>query len=157
MYTLYFAPGSASMVVHLALLEIGLPSRLEKVDLEKGEQRSPAYLGVNPRGQVPTLIVDGRPQYESAALLMLLAERHPEAGLAPAPGEPGRADWYQWVVFMANSLAPPFRYWFMPGDLGSPDGLRSRFSERPIGKFRPCEPVEHRGTPAGWTGDLERA
>jgi glutathione S-transferase len=133
MYTLYFAPGSASMVVHLALLEIGLPYRLEKVDLEKDEQRSPAYLRINPRGQVPTLIVDGRPQHESAALLMLLAERHPEAGLAPAPGEPGRADWYQWVVFMANSLAPPFRYWFMPGDLGSPElpsSLRDALRQR---------------------------
>ena len=60
MYTLYYAPGSASMVVHLALLEIGAPHKLVKLDFAKDEQRSPDYLRLNPRGQVPTLVIDGR-------------------------------------------------------------------------------------------------
>ena len=106
MYTLYYSPGTASMVVHLALLEIGAPHRLELVDLKAKAQRDPEYLKLNPLGRVPTLIVDGRPVFESAALLMLLAERHPEAKLAPAAGTPERAAWYQWIVFMANSLMP---------------------------------------------------
>jgi glutathione S-transferase len=133
MYTLYYAPGSASMVVHLALLETGAAYRLEKIDLERDEQHSPAYLRINPRGQVPTLIVDDRPCYESAALLMLLAERHTEARLAPPAGDPARPDWYQWVVFLANSLAPVFRDWFHPADLGSaehPAQLRDALRQR---------------------------
>jgi glutathione S-transferase len=121
MYTLYYSPGTASMVVHLALLEIGCPHRLVKVDFASDAQRSPEYLRVNPRGQVPTLVVDGKPCFESAALLMLLAERHPEAGLAPPVGSPLRADWYQWIVFLANALSPTYRYWFYPPDLGSPE------------------------------------
>ena len=120
-YTLYYSPGTASMVVHLALLEIGCPHRLELVDFSSDVQHSAEYLRVNPRGQVPTLVVDGKPHYESAALLMLLAERHPAAGLAPPVGSPLRADWYQWIVFMANSLLPTYRYWFYPPDLGSPE------------------------------------
>jgi glutathione S-transferase len=52
---------------------------------------------------------------------MLLAERHPEARLAPAPGSPARAAWYQWVVYLANTAAPTFRLWFYPPDLGAPE------------------------------------
>jgi glutathione S-transferase len=118
-YTLYYAPGSASMVVHLALLEIGAPFRLQKLDFEREEQRSPEYLKLNPRGQVPTLLIDGRPYFESAALLMVLAERHPEARLAPPVGSVLRADWYQWIAFCASGFGPAYRSWFYPPDLGS--------------------------------------
>jgi glutathione S-transferase len=117
-YTLYYSPGTASMAVHLALLEIGAPHRLAKVDFESDEQHSPEYLRINPRGQVPALVIDGKPYFESAALLMILAERHPEARLAPPPGSALRADWYQWIAFLANSLGPVYRYWFYPQDLG---------------------------------------
>ena len=116
MYTLYYSPGSASLVVHLALLEIGAPHELRLVNTQTQEQKNPEYLKLNPQGRVPTLIVDGKPVFESAALLMLLAERHPEAKLAPAPGSPQRAEWYQWIVFMANTLMPTFRLWFYPPD-----------------------------------------
>ena len=116
MYTLYYAPGSANLVVHLALLEIGAPFELKRIDIEKGEQRSAAYLAINPRGVVPTLVVDGQPHGEAAALAMLLAERHPDAALAPAPGSAQRADYLQWMFYLANSLQPLFRQWFYPND-----------------------------------------
>jgi glutathione S-transferase len=120
-YTLYCAPGTASMVVHLALLESGAPHRLVKLDFGQDEQRSPDYLKLNPRGQVPTLVIDGQPYFESAALLLILAERHPEAKLAPPPGSPLRPDWYQWIAFLTNSLGSAYRSWFYPPDLGSPE------------------------------------
>lgn len=116
MYTLYFGPGTASMLVHQILLECGAPHTLEQVDLDAGEQRSAAYLALNPNGVVPTLVIDGLPNGESAALAMLLAERHSEAALAPMPGTAGRADYLQWMFFLANSLQPRFRQWFYPGD-----------------------------------------
>jgi glutathione S-transferase len=118
-YTLYYHPGTASLVVHLTLLELGVPYRLEKVDFEKDAQHGAEYLRLNPRGQVPTLVIDGKPHFESAALLMILAERHPEARLAPAPDSPLRADWYQWIAFFTNSLGPAYRQWFYPPDLGA--------------------------------------
>jgi len=116
MYTLYYAPGSANLLVHLALLEIGAPHELKRIDLEKGEQRSAAYLAINPNGVVPTLMIDGAPHGEAAALAMLLAERHPEAALAPAPASTQRAEYLQWMFYLANSLQPQFRQWFYPGD-----------------------------------------
>lgn len=118
MYTLYYSPGSAAMLVHLMLLETGAPHVLTRVDLEAGEQRSPAYLALNPHGKVPTMIVDGAPYAEAAALAMLLAERHPEAGLAPAAGDPARAAYLQWMFRLANTLQPAFRLWFHPQEGG---------------------------------------
>jgi glutathione S-transferase len=116
MYTLYYAPGSANLLVHLALLEIGAPHELKRVDLDKGEQRSAAYLAINPNGVVPTLLIDGVPHGEAAALAMLLAERHPDAALAPATGSAERADYLQWMLYLANNLQPLFRQWFYPGE-----------------------------------------
>ncbi|MGP1665739.1 MAG: glutathione S-transferase N-terminal domain-containing protein, partial [Rhodanobacter sp.] len=59
MYKLYYAPGSANLVVHLALLEIGAEHTLERIDFATDQQHSAAYLAINPNGVVPTLVVDG--------------------------------------------------------------------------------------------------
>src|SRR5271163_1532903 len=117
MYTLYYSPGAASMCVHQALIEANVPYRLVLVDLQAGRQREAAYLKLNPGGVVPTLLIDDVPFTESAALLMTIATRHPQAGLAPAETSPGRIAWYQWIVYLANTLQPAFRSWFYPGDV----------------------------------------
>jgi glutathione S-transferase len=116
MYTLYYAPGSANLVVHLVLLETGVAHTLTPIDIAAGQQRTAEYLAINPNGVVPTLIVDDKPQGEAAALAMLLVERHPEAALAPDPGNAQRGDYLQWMFYLANSLQPLFRQWFYPGD-----------------------------------------
>jgi glutathione S-transferase len=121
MYTLYYSPGAASMVVHLALLEIGVPYRLERVDLQAPGQRDAAFLKLNPQGTVPTLVVDGKALIESAALLMVLADRHPGARLAPPHGSSEREAWQQWIVYLSNTVAATFRFWFYPADLGAPE------------------------------------
>ena len=120
MIALYYAPGSASMVVHQTLLELGAPHELRKVDLDAGAQRAPEYLKLNPNGVVPTMVLDGHPHYEAAALTMLLVERHPEAKLAPASGE-DRAFYMQWFFHFANTLQPAYRLWFYPHDLPHAD------------------------------------
>ena len=119
MYTLYYSPGAASLVVHLALLEAGADYRLERVDLDAGAQRDPAYLKLNPNGMVPTLMIDGVPFYEAAACLMTVADRHPAAGLAPPRSDTlERAAWNQWIVHIANTVQPAFRMWFYPNEMG---------------------------------------
>ncbi|MBC3918644.1 glutathione S-transferase family protein [Undibacterium sp. CY18W] len=118
MYTLYYCPGTASMIVHLTLLEIGAEHELKLVDVEKNQQKDPAYLRLNPNGVVPTLVFDDRPYLESAALLMLLSERHPQAGLVPAAGSVERDQWRQWIMYLSHSLQSAFRAWFYPAELG---------------------------------------
>jgi glutathione S-transferase len=117
MYTLYYSPGTASMCVHHALIETNAEYRLIRVDLEAGGQRDPAYLRLNPSGVVPTLLIDGVPYTESAALLMTIATRHPQAGLVPVETSSSRIAWYQWIVYLANTLLPAYRSWFYPGDI----------------------------------------
>jgi glutathione S-transferase len=133
MYTLYYSPGTASMAVHLALLEIGAPYQLELVDFESNAQRSEAYLRLNPQGQVPTLVIEDQAYTESAALLMMLADRHPESQLAPPFGTPKRNEWYQWLVFGSNAFGASYRSWFYPPDLGAtehPPALRTALQGR---------------------------
>jgi len=139
MYTLYYSPGTASMAVHLALIEIGAPHRLELVDFERKAQRDEAYLRLNPLGQVPTLVIDGVPHTESTALLMMLADRHPEARLAPPPGTPERNAWYQWQLFQSSVLGAHFRHWFYPPDLGAaehPPAVRTALQQRIEGAWQ---------------------
>ena len=121
MYTLYYSPGSASLAVHWMLIELGVPFELELVDIKSERLKSAEYLRLNPAGQVPTLVVDGRAYSESAALLMLLAERHPAAGFAPAPGSPERAAYLELMIYMANTMLPAFRTWFYAADLAGPE------------------------------------
>ncbi len=119
MYVLYYSPGTASMAVHQTLIELQASHELRKLDFDALDHKREGYLRLNPNGMVPTLVIDGAPYYECAALLMLLAERHPASRLAPAPGSPGRATFLQWMIHFANTLQPAFRQWFYPQDFAA--------------------------------------
>lgn len=117
MQTLYYSPGAASFVVHWMLIELGVEHELRRVDTKAGEQKSPEYLALNPNGVVPTLVVDGEPMFEAAALVQTLAERHPEAGLMPPPGDARRALHTQWMFHLSNAVQPLFRIWWYPHEV----------------------------------------
>jgi glutathione S-transferase len=109
MLTLYFAPGSSSMAVHVALEEIGVPFERRPLSFAKGEQRAPAYLALNPEGKVPTLLIDGRPLTEVAAILFYLARRFPAASLLPQGDIEAEAHGLSWMSFIASTLHPARR------------------------------------------------
>lgn len=105
MYKLYTRPGSGGFVVEAALAMAGVP--FEQIDVPKKETADPAFLAISPLNQVPVLTLpDGRSLTESAAICMLLAERHPEARLAPQAGSPDRAGFLRWMAFMSSVLYP---------------------------------------------------
>ncbi len=128
MHTLYFSPGAASLVVHWLLIELDIPHELRQLDLAAGEHKRPEYLALNSAGVVPTLLINGTPHAETAALVMHLADSHPAAGFAPALGSAHRARYYEAIVRCANGLQPAFRRWFYPesvSDAGDAAALRS--------------------------------
>lgn len=134
MYTLYWSPGSSSMAPHAALEEVGAPYALREVDITPGKPRDPDYLKLNPGGKVPTLVIDGVDAvYEAAAIVLLLAERHPEAALAPAPGESQRGEFLQWLVFLTNTVQPVYMPAYYPerhtADPAGVEGVRARAKE----------------------------
>lgn len=87
MLTFYYAPNSCALASHLALEHSGTAYQVRKLDLSKGEQRSPEYLAVNPKGRVPALISEHGVLTETPAILAYLAQRFPAAKLMPI-GDP---------------------------------------------------------------------
>jgi glutathione S-transferase len=110
MLTLYFAPGSSSMAAHIALHEIGVAFEGKPMSFKKDDMRSPDYLALNPEGKVPTLVIDGRPLTEVAAILFYLARRFPEAGLLPRDDNEADAQALSWMSFAASTLHPARRH-----------------------------------------------
>jgi glutathione S-transferase len=124
-YTLYGSPGTASMCVHWMLIELGVPFEFKALDFAKGEQKYPAYLKINPGGHVPALVINGVAYAETAALLMILAERHPERGFAPAIGAPDRASYLQWTIILANTMMPAFRLFYYADEGAGPENAEA--------------------------------
>ncbi|MBF6024662.1 glutathione S-transferase family protein [Lysobacter niastensis] len=117
MYCLYYSPGAASFVVHWLLIELGVPHELRLVDTASKQHKSAEYLSLNPNGVVPTLVDGGKPLYETAALVMHLADRHADAGLAPAADDTRRGEYLQWMLNIANTVQSPLRLWWYPQDI----------------------------------------
>ena len=109
MLTLYFAPGASSMAVHIALHEIGVTFEAKPMSFHKNDMHAPNYLKLNPEGKVPTLLIDGRPLTEVAAILFYLARRFPEAGLLPHDDPEAEARALSWMSFIASTLHPARR------------------------------------------------
>ncbi len=106
-YVLYGDQGSGAFCVEAALAEAGAPLEFHPISLEAGEQTSESFLALNPSGKIPALALpEGGIVTETAALLILIAERHPEANLLPAPGTPERAQALRWLAFMASEIYP---------------------------------------------------
>jgi glutathione S-transferase len=119
MYTLFYYPGNASLLPHMMLREIGAPFELSLVDRANSQQTGPDYLRLNPTGKIPVLLDDGTAIYETAAIALYLADRHPEAGLAPAAATPARGQFYKWMVLITNSLQTQYRSIFYPHEFVS--------------------------------------
>ncbi len=90
-FTLYHLPGACSRVTMTALEQCGVDYEDHPVNFAKGEQYSPEYRAINPRGKVPALIVDGRLLGENAAIEWWLHQTFPQAGLFPDVA----SEWYE--------------------------------------------------------------
>lgn len=107
---LYFSPGACSLSPHIVLREAGLTADLEQVDLKAKKTKSGAdFLAVNPKGQVPTLVLDnGHTLTEGPAIVQYLADLKPQSGLAPQNGTFERYRLQEWLNFITAELHKPF-------------------------------------------------
>jgi glutathione S-transferase len=83
MLILFYAPNSCALASHLALELSGLPYEARKVDFANNEQRTPAFLKINPKGRVPALVTDRGVLTENPAILTYISQSAPQAQLAP--------------------------------------------------------------------------
>jgi glutathione S-transferase len=114
MIELHYYPDNASQFPHMLLREIGCPFELRLVDRNHDAQTSAAYLKLNPNGKIPVLVDDGEAIFETGAIGLYLADKFPEASLAPRPGERERGAYYKWMVYLACVPQAEFRAWFYP-------------------------------------------
>jgi len=106
-YTLYGSRRSGSLTVELTLAVLGLPADLVEVDLHTNAQRQAAYAAINPQRKLPCLVTpEGEILTETLAILLILDERHPGAGLLPPPASTERASALRWLTFIATELYP---------------------------------------------------
>ncbi|MEL7151888.1 MAG: glutathione S-transferase family protein [Pseudomonadota bacterium] len=85
---LFVAPNTCARVPTIALEEIGVPFETELVRTAANQQNSPEFLKVNPKGKVPTLLIDGDPLTENVAILTWLNTTYPDANLLPETKNP---------------------------------------------------------------------
>ncbi|MGN6389307.1 MAG: glutathione S-transferase family protein [Burkholderiaceae bacterium] len=119
MIRLYYYPGNASLAPHMLLEELGVPYALELVDREGDAHKRPDYLALNPSGRIPVLVDGDLVLFESAAICLHLADRHPEAGLLPPLGSAARAHAYKWLIYLTNTLQAETLTYFYPERLTS--------------------------------------
>ncbi|MDX2169404.1 MAG: glutathione S-transferase family protein [Deltaproteobacteria bacterium] len=107
MLKLYHTAQSRSTRPRWLLEEIGAPYELVRISMKDNQHKSPEYLRVHPHGQLPALVDGDLTLMESAAICLHLADKFPDAQLAPPPGTPERARYYQWMVYTIGTLEPP--------------------------------------------------
>lgn len=83
MQTLYYAPHSCALATHIVLEEVGAAYDAVRVDFARGQQQSPEFLAINPKGRVPALVTDRGVLTETPAMLVYVAQSHPDSGLVP--------------------------------------------------------------------------
>jgi len=112
---LFVAPNTCARVPTIALEEIGVPFDTELIRTAANQQNSPEFLKVNPKGKVPTLLIDGDPLTENVAILTWLNATYPNANLLPKTDDPldtvkQNAD----LAFFAGTVQPTITRIAMP-------------------------------------------
>lgn len=139
MMELYFAPGACSFVPHAGLEAIkaatGESFEPRLVKLHKGENRTPEYLAMNPNGQVPVLVVDGKPLNQIVAICDFLDRRFPQAGLIPTEAW-ARAQALSQLAWMNNTAHPTFTHVFRPGEFADGEAAQAAVRASALAKYR---------------------
>jgi glutathione S-transferase/GST-like protein len=105
MQILYGATGAGSVAPQALLTHLEVGFELKLISFDDNEHQSPEFLAVNPRGQIPALVLDdGSVLTESLAIMLHVADCHPACGLSPPLGSVERAQVYRWMSFVATNL-----------------------------------------------------
>jgi glutathione S-transferase len=106
MMKLYWAPRTRAATAIWMMEETGQPYERVLVDTSAGAQKQPAYLAVNPMGKVPALRDGDATMAEAAAICAYVADRFPQAKLAPPADDPRRAKYFYWLFFGPSCIEP---------------------------------------------------
>lgn len=114
MIQLHFSPSTASMMPHILLEEMGAPFELVTIDRAAGALDSPEYRRLNPNGLIPVMVDGDLVLYETAAIMLHLADTHPAANLVAPLGSHERAHQIKWLMWLTNTLQATLITYFYP-------------------------------------------
>ena len=114
MFRLFYAENSAAYSTRVIFEEIGAEYELIATDITPGGERDPELLAVNPNGWVPVLLHGDLVMHEASAIAIYLTDLYPQAGLAPAVGDPARGRFLQWLVYFSNTLQTAYQMTYYP-------------------------------------------
>ncbi len=127
-FRLHYAPDNASLCLRIALLEMGLPFDPILVDRRQNAQKSAQFLSMNPNGLIPVLETPDGPMFETAAILLWLADR--TQMMMPPQDSPARVPALQWLFWLSNTLHGTLRMLFYPDQYGADDPEKLRIATR---------------------------
>ncbi len=104
--TFFHSPQTRSSGTLTLLEELKIPYELHLINMKAGEQRQAAYMAINPLGKVPAIWHREQLVTEQVAIFLYLADLFPDAGLAPAIGDPLRGPYLRWMVYYAACYEP---------------------------------------------------
>lgn len=102
----FHSPNTRATGTRILLAELGAPHEMRVLNMKAGEQKLAAYKAINPLGKVPAILHDGALITEQGAVFLYLADLFPEAGLAPAIGDPLRGPYLRWLFYYGSSFEP---------------------------------------------------
>lgn len=155
MYTLYYSPGSCSLIIHALLEELGEPFEAKRVDFAANEHRGEAYRKLNPKGKVPALATPEGVLTECVAIVQYLCDRHdPHGKWLAKPGTWQRARTLEQIATLATEVHPLFNRFFHEDDFSDAKdvqaAVKAHGSERLLAYFRNEDAAL---TGPHWSGD----
>lgn len=132
---LFHTPGACSLSPHIVLREIGQDFTIEKVDLaQKKTESGKDYLTINPKGQVPALLLDdGSLLTEGLAIVLYLADKAPNSNLIAPVGNLSRYHTIEWLTYISAELHKGFSPLFHPT---TPEGYKAILREKLETQFK---------------------
>jgi len=129
---LYYAPGACSMASHICLEELGLAYETQRLNLANGDQRKPEYLALNPRGRVPTAVIDGKVLTENVGILSYFGGGYGQGKVWP------KDTWHQaqlvsTMALLSNTVHTTYAHFFRPeryaGDAAGQEAVKAKARE----------------------------
>ncbi|GAB1440511.1 glutathione transferase GstA [Providencia sp.] len=137
---LYYTPGACSLSPHIILRETGLDFTIERVNIkEKKTEKGEDFLAINPKGQVPILILDNGDQLtEGAVIVQYLADQKPDRNLIALPGSIKRYHQMESLNFISTELHKSFSLLFSPS---TPEEYKETVRKTLFNKFKYVDDV----------------
>ena len=132
---LFYSPGACSLASHCAIEEVGIPYEAQRVNLAQGEQRTPEYQKINPRGRVPALLIGDNVLTENVGILTYLGGGYPDAKIWPQKTW-DQAKLVSTMAWLSNTVHPAYGHYVRTERYVDDESAKEAVKQKGIASFR---------------------